>query len=72
MVPIAGCPEVHADTNAPGPAAAQVCSCAAAIETEPIDPLIAAAGFKVDRLQTGYMAGPKLMTLMYEGVASPH
>ena len=37
----------------------------------PIEPLIAAAGFKVDRLQTGYMAGPKLMTFMYEGVARP-
>jgi ubiquinone/menaquinone biosynthesis C-methylase UbiE len=36
----------------------------------PIDQLIAAAGFRVDRLKTGYMKGPKPMTFMYEGEAS--
>ncbi len=37
----------------------------------PIDELIAAAGFRVDGLTTGYMKGPKPMTFMYEGEASP-
>ena len=37
----------------------------------PIERLIAGAGFEFDHLQTGYMAGPKLMTFMYEGVARP-
>jgi ubiquinone/menaquinone biosynthesis C-methylase UbiE len=36
-----------------------------------IDALIAAAGFRVERLETGYMKGPKPMTFMYEGAASP-
>jgi ubiquinone/menaquinone biosynthesis C-methylase UbiE len=35
----------------------------------PIDQLIAAAGFRVDGLKTGYMKGPKPMTFMYEGEA---
>jgi ubiquinone/menaquinone biosynthesis C-methylase UbiE len=35
----------------------------------PIDKLIAAAGFQVEGLQTGYMKGPKPMTFMYEGEA---
>lgn len=29
------------------------------------------AGFRIDRLATGYMAGPKPMTFMYEGAATP-
>ncbi len=36
----------------------------------PIDQLIAAAGFRVAGLRTGYMKGPKPMTFMYEGEAS--
>ena len=36
----------------------------------PIDHLIAAAGFRLDELKTGYMKGPKPMTFMYEGEAS--
>jgi hypothetical protein len=28
------------------------------------------AGFRMARLQTGYMQGPKPMTFMYEGVAT--
>jgi ubiquinone/menaquinone biosynthesis C-methylase UbiE len=31
--------------------------------------LVAAAGFRIDRLESGYMSGPKLFTYMYEGVA---
>ena len=37
----------------------------------PINELIAASGFRVDKLKTGYMDGPKPMTFMYEGVARP-
>ncbi len=37
----------------------------------PIEQLIREAGFRVDQLQTGYMAGPKPLTFMYEGVARP-
>ncbi len=36
----------------------------------PIDQLIAAAGFRIHDLKTGYMKGPKPMTFMYEGEAS--
>jgi SAM-dependent methyltransferase len=38
----------------------------------PIATLITAAGFQIDRLRTGYMPGPKLMTFMYEGAGRPH
>ena len=34
-----------------------------------IDALIEGAGFRVERLETGYMKGPKAMTFMYEGSA---
>jgi hypothetical protein len=33
--------------------------------------MIEAAGFRVDRLETGYMPGLKPMTFMYEGSARP-
>ena len=36
-----------------------------------IGTLIEGAGFQFDRLQTGYMRGPKPMTFMYEGSAHP-
>jgi ubiquinone/menaquinone biosynthesis C-methylase UbiE len=36
-----------------------------------IGTLIEGAGFQFDRLQTGYMRGPKPMTFMYEGSARP-
>jgi ubiquinone/menaquinone biosynthesis C-methylase UbiE len=36
-----------------------------------IDSLIEAAGFQFERLETGYMRGPKPMTFMYEGSAHP-
>ena len=37
----------------------------------PIRTLIEQAGFRIDRLETGYMAGLKPMTFMYEGSARP-
>ncbi len=37
----------------------------------PIAQLVENAGFRFDRLQTGYMQGPKPMTFMYEGIALP-
>jgi len=36
-----------------------------------IDMLIMAAGFRIERLQTGYVKGPKPMTFLYEGSARP-
>lgn len=36
-----------------------------------IDDLVAAAGFRLDDLRTGYARGPRPMTFMYEGRASP-
>lgn len=37
----------------------------------PIQSMIEGGGFQVDRVETGYMAGPKPMTFMYEGSARP-
>ena len=37
----------------------------------PIRNMIEAAGFRIDRIETGYIAGPKPMTFMYEGSARP-
>ena len=37
----------------------------------PIHALIEQAGFRIDRLETGYMSGLKPMTFMYEGSARP-
>jgi SAM-dependent methyltransferase len=34
-----------------------------------IDGLISAAGYRMERLDTGYMRGPKVMTFMYSGQA---
>lgn len=36
-----------------------------------IGKLIESAGFRIQRLETGYMRGPKPMTFMYEGSAQP-
>jgi ubiquinone/menaquinone biosynthesis C-methylase UbiE len=36
-----------------------------------IDDLIATAGFRVDRLECGYIPGPRIMTFLYEGAATP-
>jgi ubiquinone/menaquinone biosynthesis C-methylase UbiE len=37
----------------------------------PINSLIEDAGFQIERLDTGYMPGPRPMTFMYEGSARP-
>jgi ubiquinone/menaquinone biosynthesis C-methylase UbiE len=37
----------------------------------PIGDLVRDSGFRLTHLQTSYMQGPKPMTFMYEGVASP-
>ena len=37
----------------------------------PIDTMIGSAGFRLARLETGYMKGPRPMTFMYEGEAHP-
>lgn len=38
----------------------------------PISPLIEGAGFRIDRIETGYIPGPRPMTFMYEGSARPN
>jgi ubiquinone/menaquinone biosynthesis C-methylase UbiE len=37
----------------------------------PIRSMIEGAGFRIDRIETGYIPGPKPMTFMYEGDARP-
>jgi ubiquinone/menaquinone biosynthesis C-methylase UbiE len=37
----------------------------------PIEALVREGGFAIERLSTGYMPGPKVMTYMYEGSARP-
>ena len=37
----------------------------------PIRSMIEGAGFRIDRIETGYIPGPKPMTFMYEGSARP-
>jgi ubiquinone/menaquinone biosynthesis C-methylase UbiE len=37
----------------------------------PVRALIEEAGFRLERIDTGYMKGPKPMTFMYEGCAQP-
>jgi SAM-dependent methyltransferase len=37
----------------------------------PIRSMIEGAGFRIDRIETGYIPGPKPMTFMYEGNARP-
>jgi SAM-dependent methyltransferase len=37
----------------------------------PISAMIEAAGFRIDRIETGYIPGPRPMTFMYEGSARP-
>ena len=36
-----------------------------------VSELVESAGFRIERLETGYMRGPKPMTFMYEGSARP-
>lgn len=38
----------------------------------PISSMIEGAGFRIDRIETGYIPGPKPMTYMYEGSARPN
>ncbi|KGD85818.1 class I SAM-dependent methyltransferase [Rhizobium sp. YS-1r] len=38
----------------------------------PIRSMIEDGGFRIDRVETGYMQGPKPMTFMYEGSARPN
>jgi len=38
----------------------------------PIRSMIEGEGFRIDRIETGYIAGPNPMTFMYEGRARPH
>jgi len=35
------------------------------------DDLIHSAGFRIDRVDTGYLRGPRVMCFLYEGVATP-
>ena len=37
----------------------------------PIQSLIQSAGFAISQVRTGYMKGPKPLTFMYEGRATP-
>jgi ubiquinone/menaquinone biosynthesis C-methylase UbiE len=37
----------------------------------PIRSMIEGAGFRIDRIETGYIPGPKPMSFMYEGSAWP-
>jgi ubiquinone/menaquinone biosynthesis C-methylase UbiE len=37
----------------------------------PIRKLLEETGFRIERIETGYMRGPKAVTFMYEGVARP-
>lgn len=37
----------------------------------PIRSMIEGAGFRIDRIETGYVSGPKPFTFMYEGSAQP-
>ncbi len=36
-----------------------------------VAPLVEQAGFRIERLDTGYMTGPRLLTFTYEGSARP-
>ncbi len=36
-----------------------------------IDDLMTSNGFRIDRLQAGYIPGPRILTFLYEGTAAP-
>jgi ubiquinone/menaquinone biosynthesis C-methylase UbiE len=36
------------------------------------DELVEASGFTIERLETGYIRGPRIMTFLYEGSARPN
>jgi ubiquinone/menaquinone biosynthesis C-methylase UbiE len=48
------------------------CMCGGCHLNRPIRVLIESAGFRIDRIETGYIPGPKPMTFMYEGSARPN
>jgi ubiquinone/menaquinone biosynthesis C-methylase UbiE len=47
------------------------CFCGGCHLNRPIRSMIEGAGFRIDRIETGYIPGPKPMTFMYEGSARP-
>jgi SAM-dependent methyltransferase len=47
------------------------CICGGCHLNRPIRAMIEGAGFRIDRIETGYIPGPKPMTFMYEGSARP-
>jgi ubiquinone/menaquinone biosynthesis C-methylase UbiE len=47
------------------------CCCGGCHLNRPISSMIEAAGFRIDRIETGYIPGPRPMTFMYEGSARP-
>jgi ubiquinone/menaquinone biosynthesis C-methylase UbiE len=48
------------------------CICGGCHLNRPIRSMIEGAGFRIDRIETGYIPGPKPMTFMYEGSARPN
>jgi ubiquinone/menaquinone biosynthesis C-methylase UbiE len=47
------------------------CLCGGCHLNRPIRSMIEDAGFRIERIETGYIPGPKPMTFMYEGSARP-
>jgi ubiquinone/menaquinone biosynthesis C-methylase UbiE len=45
------------------------CMCGGCHLNRPIDSLIKGAGFRIDRIETGYIPGPRPLTFTYEGSA---
>jgi ubiquinone/menaquinone biosynthesis C-methylase UbiE len=48
------------------------CLCGGCHLNRPIRSMIEGAGFRIDRIETGYIPGPRPMTFMYEGSARPN
>ena len=47
------------------------CCCGGCHLNRPISAMIEQAGFRIDRIETGYIPGPKPIAFMYEGGARP-
>ena len=47
------------------------CCCGGCHLNRPIAAMIEQAGFRIDRIETGYIPGPRPLTFMYEGSARP-